>query len=455
MGTLAKKLVKPWIIMPLVALLAFGGWWIWFRPDDGNAASAAPSDQVVTATKGPMARTVSAEGTIAAAQTDDLSFTSAGTVNAVNVKAGQAVAKGQVLATIDSAALQASVADAESNVADAQAKLSDDRDADASDAQIAADESSLASAQDGLESAQTDLAGAQLVATFDGTVAAVNISVGEQLGSTGSGGTGQTGSDSGSGRSASSLGNGNGDRGAGTDPAAASDTGQDSSTPDIQVVSTSSFTVDLGFDDTDIGNIKIGQAATVTLSTSSSNANGRGPGGFRAFFEGGGTGRAPQFDGQNGNGQGGTGTPARTDVAGASGKVTDVGTIADASSGVASYPVTVTFTDTSGDYHPGANATVEITYAEVPDAIQVPSLAVTTDNGTSTVTVSANGKEETRVVTTGLTSGGMVQITSGLRAGEQVVVQLPDFGGLRTRAGQNEGQGRDQVQGPGANGGGK
>ena len=132
-----------------------------------------------------MARTVSADGTIAAAQTDDLSFASAGTVTAVNVKAGQTVKAGDVLATIDSAELQSAVADAESSVADAQAKLSDDEDAGASDAQIEADKSSLTSAQDKLASAQSDLDGAKLVATFDGTVAAVNISVGEQLGSSG------------------------------------------------------------------------------------------------------------------------------------------------------------------------------------------------------------------------------------------------------------------------------
>ena len=82
-----------------------------------------------------------------------------------------------------------------------------------------------------------------------------------------------------------------------------------------------------------------------------------------------------------------------------------MGAVADASSGVASYPVTVSFTDTTGDYHPGATATVTITYAQVENVVQVPAFAVTTTNGTSTVTVSADGKKETRTVTTGLTVG--------------------------------------------------
>jgi multidrug efflux pump subunit AcrA (membrane-fusion protein) len=62
--------------------------------------------------------------------------------------------------------------------------------------------------------------------------------------------------------------------------------------------------------------------------------------------------------------------------------------------------------------------------------------AVTNSNGTSTVTVSNNGKQKTRTVTTGLTSGGMVEITSGLRAGEQVVLSRPGarFGAGGTNA---------------------
>ena len=67
-----------------------------------------------------MSTTVSAEGTVEAAQTDDLSFTASGTVTAVNVKAGDTVTAGQVLATVDSAELQSAVTSAESNLASAE-----------------------------------------------------------------------------------------------------------------------------------------------------------------------------------------------------------------------------------------------------------------------------------------------------------------------------------------------
>ena len=70
---------------------------------------------------------------------------------------------------------------------------------------------------------------------------------------------------------------------------------------------------------------------------------------------------------------------------------------------------------------------MEITYDQVEDVVQVPSLAVTAEeDGSSTVTVRTEDGDETRTVETGLTSGTMTEITSGLEAGETVVMS---FGG--------------------------
>ena len=195
--------------MPAVAVLVglAGGWWFVLRDDGGTTATGLTlTRQVETATVGTMADTVSADGTVAAAETDDLSFASTGTVTAVSVKAGDTVTAGQVLATIDPVELQSAMASAQSNLASAQAKLSDDRSAGASSEQIAADEASVTSAQDGVTSAYTDLANASLKASFDGTVASVDLTVGEQLASGGTGGSSATGSAAGSGRSSSSIG---------------------------------------------------------------------------------------------------------------------------------------------------------------------------------------------------------------------------------------------------------
>ncbi|MCU1355288.1 MAG: secretion protein HlyD [Acidimicrobiales bacterium] len=449
MTTIRQKLLKPWVIMPLAALLAFGGWFAFVRPADSTPSTTAGANQrTVVATKGPLAKTVTADGTVAAAETDDLNFTSAGTVTAVDVAAGQTVKKGQVLATLDSAALQAAVTNAESTVADAEATLSDDTAAAASDTQLQADQSAINSANDALDTAKQALDGAQLVATFDGTVAAVNIATGDELSSSGTGGTGLTGSASGSGQSASTLGSSS--TGAGTAPGGSSSSSSSSttSTAQIQVISTGRFTVDLAVDSADVSNVKVGQVGAVTVSTNTATTSrfgGFGGGGFAGGgFPGGGNANA----GANGstNGSTTTTTAPAAPTQGAQGLVTEVSKVADASSGVASYPVTVAFNDTSGDYNVGATVTVAITYAEVQNAIQVPTLAVTTTNGASTVTVSSNGKDETRTVTTGLTSGSMEQITSGLKEGETVVLAFPGGlgGGGARPGGQGGGQGAGQ-----------
>ncbi|MEZ5309786.1 MAG: hypothetical protein R2735_04185 [Microthrixaceae bacterium] len=56
----------------------------------------------------------------------------------------------------------------------------------------------------------SELAGSQLVATQDGTVTLVNLTVGEELTSGGSGGTTRTGSASGTGAIAGTLGSASG-----------------------------------------------------------------------------------------------------------------------------------------------------------------------------------------------------------------------------------------------------
>jgi hypothetical protein len=98
----------------------------------------------------------------------------------------------------------------------------------------------------------------------------------------------------------------------------------------------------------------------------------------------------------------------------------------------------VSFTDTSGSYNAGASVSVAITHSQTGDTLSVPSRAVTTANSTSTVEVSTSGGTETRTVTTGVTVGGMTQITSGLSAGESVVIAGPG-GGAPTRAGSASG----------------
>ena len=93
---------------------------------------------MVAVTAGNMSQTVSTTGTLAPADTQNLNFSTSGQVTAVNVKAGQQVTKGTVLATIDSAALQSQVTSAQASVDSATAKLSNDQTPGASAAQVQA-----------------------------------------------------------------------------------------------------------------------------------------------------------------------------------------------------------------------------------------------------------------------------------------------------------------------------
>ena len=84
----------------------------------------------------------------------------------------------------------------------------------------------------------------------------------------------------------------------------------------------------------------------------------------------------------------------------------------------------------SGALKPGAFATALIEQANRSPGVLTPAAAVRTVAGTSRVFVVAGGKAEERIVTIGQPLGDLVEITSGLKAGERVatsnVTQLAD-----------------------------
>jgi multidrug efflux pump subunit AcrA (membrane-fusion protein) len=399
--------LRPAVVIPLLAVAVAGGWYL-ARSSTPSAGATTTVEQTAVATTGPMSQAVSASGTLMPAATDNLNFATSGVVTAVNVQAGQHVAKGAVLATIDSAALQSQVVQAQATVASAAARLSSDQSAGASAAQLTADQANVTAADAGLTSAQTSLAGATLTSPIDGKVASVNLTVGQQLGAGGTSGSSVTGAATGSGRS--SAGSSGTSATSGTN---GTSTSTASSTAQIQVISAGSYIVNLGVDDTQIGRIAQGQVATVTPSSATT-----GTGGTRN--------RA------GATGATGTGTPspvagttnATTATPTASGTVSSVGAIASSSSGVSSFPVVVTLTGSPTGFYPGATVQVDITYNQLANVLRVPSAAVTQTNGVSFVTLTQNGKKVQRAVTTGIVAGGQTQILSGLSAGDQVTITI-------------------------------
>ncbi len=71
---------------------------------------------------------------------------------------------------------------------------------------------------------------------------------------------------------------------------------------------------------------------------------------------------------------------------------------------------------------PGAFAGVKLVVREVKDALSVPSIAVIPELGGKKVFVYEQGKAEPRVVETGMRSEERVEITSGLNAGDLVII---------------------------------
>ena len=235
MSTLKRLVRKRAVVIPTVVIVIGGaatGAWAATR---GGGSSSAITTRVVSYTVATttLKQTVSETGTLASADTEDLNFSASGRVTAVNVAVGTKVTKGQVLGTIDSASLRASAAQAAVALENAKSRLSSDETAAASSAQIAADSASVDAASSQLDSANASLTDASLTSPIAGTVTAVNLTVGQQLGSSG-----------GSNQSAASS--------------AAS-----SSNPEFEVVSPS-YIVNVSVDATVVDQIKKGNQATIT-----------------------------------------------------------------------------------------------------------------------------------------------------------------------------------------------
>lgn len=119
------------------------------------------------------------------------------------------------------------------------------------------------------------------------------------------------------------------------------------------------------------------------------------------------------------------GQPARVRPAGATttvpGTVTAIGTLPDTSAEAPAYPVTVTVN--SGALLPtGSTAGVDIVTGTAKDVVTVPTSAVHTAGATHTVTVLEGGEPVPAPVEVGIVDSTRTQITSGLKAGAEVVL---------------------------------
>jgi multidrug efflux pump subunit AcrA (membrane-fusion protein) len=379
---------RRWAVAGAVVVLLCAGGGVAWAATRGSTTPAATTT-TLTVSSSTVSQSVSTTGTIEPAHEADLSFAVSGTVTAVPVSVGDKVRKGQALARVGTSDLSAQVTLAKANLTAAEDSLSS-AESGSSASQIASAEAQVAEAKSNLSAAKADLADGTLRSTITGTVAAVNVSTGDSVGSSSSTGSG-SGSGSGSG-GASGSGSGSGS-GTGSGSASSS-TSSGSSSADVVVISTSAWVVDATVGSADLASIRKGLQAQITPTGSTS----------RVF-----------------------------------GTVDSVGIVASSSSSgsSATFPVVVAVTGSPSGMYAGASANVTIIVKQVAGVLTVPTAALHSAGGRTYVEQVKNGKQVTTYVTLGTAYGASTQVTSGLASGDKVAVTIT----ARARTGTGTGTG--------------
>jgi membrane fusion protein, macrolide-specific efflux system len=373
---------------------------LWLTSGSSSAGGLSITTVTVPVTTGTIQQTVSSSGTVQPASQADLNFAVSGTVNAVNVKAGQTVTAGQALATVDTTALSEQLSAAQAQLTSAQDRLASDEDASAAASQIDSDEASVTSAESSLSTAQTNLNDASLTSTISGTVASVDLTVGQQVSGSG-GGSGDSGS----------AGTGSSDTGStGTgSSAAAGSSSSGSSSGQIVVIGTDSYIVNATVDDTQIGQITDGDQVDITLGGSSASSSA---------FPTAGTGAS----------KGGSSSTTGSGSSAIYGTVGSISLIGDQSSDVTTFPVVIDVTGTPSGLYAGASADVSIIVKQLSNVTEVPTDAISyTTGGQATVTKVVNGSDVVTNVTVGDAENGETQIVSGVQSGDKVLERQVTF----------------------------
>ena len=442
----------------IAALLVTGGVLL------ARQSGASVQYRTAVATMGTVTQSVTLSGNLASAAESDLNFNASGRVSAVNVTAGQQVTAGQVLATLDTSSLQASLAQAQATLSSAQAKLSQD--------QQGTTPSSLAQAQAQVSTAQVSLTNAEN--SYNDTVTVNQASINQakaQLAQD------QQTEATDCGASPPSVQCPADQQKVNTDQATLSaNQAKAQQSNDQAMAQVNSSQVSLQNARTSLSALEQGatsqqiqqdqaqvQIDQVALNTAQTNLNGAtitapvagmveevnvtvGQSVSEGSSSSNGTGSSSSSSSSSTNivvttpglfevtgsvsdaqvneiavGQPSSVLPAGSQEA-VTGKVTAVAAVATVTSGVATFPVTVTLNGTNNSLRSGMSASVSVTVNQVVQVLTVPTSSVHTTGSGSTLQVLVNGQPQTRAVTVGATDATRTQILSGISDGDQVVI---------------------------------
>jgi len=156
---LPGNLLKRRVLASLVLVTAvLGGTLVYAQA--GKVTTSYRTAQVVY---GTITQSIGMAGNLTPTSEADVNFASAGTVQTVYVQVGQSVGVGTPLGTLDSSLLSAQLSQAQATLAAAQAKLAQDRAGPTSAQTLTSAQNSVASALVSMTNAQTSLADTQAI----------------------------------------------------------------------------------------------------------------------------------------------------------------------------------------------------------------------------------------------------------------------------------------------------
>jgi multidrug efflux pump subunit AcrA (membrane-fusion protein) len=151
-------------------------------------------------------------------------------------------------------------------------------------------------------------------------------------------------------------------------------------------------------------------------------------------------------------GQPATVTLAALPNVGLAARVVSIDTTATVVSNVVTYNVVLLLDRAADGVKPGMTASITIVTAERVGAVHVPTAALRGTGNNTTVTLLVDGEQRTTPVTVGLRGDDAVEILSGLKAGDEVVVSSGASAGT-TGGTTGGGTGRLPTGGVGTGGG--
>lgn len=346
--------VKLAIAALVLAGCAFGGYHYYEGQQAAKQTAAVETTKVV---RMDMKSTVSATGTIQPVDSVEVSSKITARLKSVLVKENDKVTAGQTVATLDAKDYEAKRDQAQYKVTNTQAEydrisylysIGADTQKQLEDAQMNYDTAVSALAQ-----AESDASETSIVAPIDGTVVGEPKTVGTMAVAT-----------------------------------------SDNPTVIMRIADLSRKQIKAKVDETDIGNVKVGQQATFTVDTYTDKT-------FTAHVT-----KISQTDTSNSWDTSSSSSSSST----------------SSSASVIYYYVTLDVDDPEDLLLPAMTARVEINTADKPDALAVPISVLKTDaNGSYVIVRNEDGSQENRYVTTGIYSDEYVEILSGLEEGEDVV----------------------------------